>query len=218
MTEVQHSSTTTEHRADYWDEYYAARATTRPPLALPVRHLRRRGAGPAPPRHRARVRQRARLDLLLLYGHDVTGVDGSTRPSRRARRSQGPSVSSDVPAVDDRPPRTRSTDSAARRAPHLVYARFFVHAITDGEEEVFLDLASELTGPGDLLAVNTAPCATRSGPRRRRRTTAGSSCPSTFEACALQRGFEVAYAVEGFGFAKWRHDDAYVARALIRRT
>src|SRR6187402_2050055 len=32
MAEVQHSSTTTENRSDYWDEYYAARATTRRPL------------------------------------------------------------------------------------------------------------------------------------------------------------------------------------------
>ena len=32
MAEAQHSSSTTEDRSGYWDEYYAARATTRRPL------------------------------------------------------------------------------------------------------------------------------------------------------------------------------------------
>ena len=38
-----------------------------------------------------------------------------------------------------------------------------------------------------------------------------------FEARALGRGFDVVYSVEGFGFAKYRQDDAYVARTIFRR-
>jgi hypothetical protein len=41
--------------------------------------------------------------------------------------------------------------------------------------------------------------------------------PATFQARALGRGFEVVYAVEGFGFAKYRLDDAYEARAIFVR-
>jgi hypothetical protein len=41
--------------------------------------------------------------------------------------------------------------------------------------------------------------------------------PASFEARALGGGFEVVYNVEGFGFAKYRQDDAYVARTIFRR-
>jgi hypothetical protein len=39
--------------------------------------------------------------------------------------------------------------------------------------------------------------------------------PAAFQASALGRGFDVEYAVEGFGFAKYKQDDAYVARTLF---
>lgn len=41
--------------------------------------------------------------------------------------------------------------------------------------------------------------------------------PTTFQARTLARGFDVEYAVEGFGFAKYKEDDAYVARAIFVR-
>jgi hypothetical protein len=33
----------------------------------------------------------------------------------------------------------------------------------------------------------------------------------------VQHGFRVRYAVEGYGFAKYRDDDAYVARSIVER-
>ena len=41
--------------------------------------------------------------------------------------------------------------------------------------------------------------------------------PASFEARALGRGFDVLYTVEGFEFAKYREDDAYVARTIFGR-
>jgi hypothetical protein len=41
--------------------------------------------------------------------------------------------------------------------------------------------------------------------------------PAAFQLAAHEHGFDVTYAVEGFGFAKYKQDDAYVARMLLTR-
>lgn len=99
----------------------------------------------------------------------------------------------------------------------MLYARFFVHAITDHEEESFLDLAAAVTSPGDLLAVEYRTIRDQVGAKETQTHFRRFVLPATFQARALGRGFEVTYAVEGYGFAKYRHDDAYVARTIFRR-
>ena len=101
--------------------------------------------------------------------------------------------------------------------PKALYARFFIHAITDEEEQVLLDLAAAVTRPGDLLAVEYRTIRDQVGAKETEAHYRRFVLPATFQARALERGFEVTYAVEGFGFAKYRHDDAYVARTLFRR-
>jgi SAM-dependent methyltransferase len=218
MTEVMHSSTTTEHRSDYWDEYYAARASTR--RALPSQFATFVAGELDRPHRVIELGCGNGRDSIFFssYGHDVTGVDGSdaaVAACTALAAALGESATFLQSTIDH--PRLVERLSGSP-GPHLVYARFFVHAITDGEEEVFLDLASELTGPGDLLAVEYRTVRDQVGAKETATHYRRFVMPSTFEARALQRGFEVAYAVEGFGFAKWRHDDAYVARALLRRT
>jgi len=41
--------------------------------------------------------------------------------------------------------------------------------------------------------------------------------PAQVQARALERGFDAEYAVEGFGFAKYQWDDAYVARTVFTK-
>ena len=76
-TEATHSSTTTEHRSDYWDEYYAARATTRRPLPSQFATF---VAGELERPHRViELGCGNGRDSIFFasYGHQVTGVDGS---------------------------------------------------------------------------------------------------------------------------------------------
>ena len=90
------------------------------------------------------VRQQSRLHLFSSYGHQVTGVDGSGLPSSLLGPRRRPRRVRDAPPVGDHDG-ARSASPGPRA--HLVYARFFVHAITDVEEQRFLDLAAELTLP-----------------------------------------------------------------------
>lgn len=217
MAEVQHSSTTTEHRSDYWDEYYAARATTRRPLPSQFATF---VAGELDRPHRViELGCGNGRDSIFFsgYGHDVTGVDGShaaVEACSALAGALGASATFVQSAIDDPALAGRLSGSAG---PHLVYARFFVHAITDGEEQVFLDLAASLTSPGDVLAVEYRTVRDQVGAKETGTHFRRFVLPATFQARALERGFEVTYAVEGFGFAKYRHDDAYVARTLFRR-
>ena len=139
-------------------------------------------------------------------------------PSRHPRHSPrrlGENATFIRSAIDDPALADRLVQSDG---PKALYARFFVHAITDGEEEVFLDLAAKVTSPGDVLAVEYRTVRDQVGAKETETHFRRFVLPATFQARALERGFEVTYAVEGFGFAKYRHDDAYVARTLFRRS
>ncbi len=97
-----------------------------------------------------------------------------------------------------------------------VYARFFVHAITEEEEKTFLRLASELIGDS-VLAVEYR---TQKDSQQAKVTAAHYRRyvrPTDFMLQASVFGLRCDYFVEGFGFAKYKEDDAHVARMIFRK-
>ena len=125
-----------------------------------------------------------------------------------------------------RPPRSSSHGSTsltsrrasrARPGPGWSTPAFFLHAITEPEEESLLDLASAIAEACYLSAVEYRTIRDSSGAKVTAEHYRRFVVPASFEARALGRGFDVVYAVEGFGFAKYRQDDAYVARTVFRK-
>lgn len=204
-------------RTDYWDEYYAARAT-------PIRKLPSQFAtfvaGELERRHRIiELGCGDGRDAMFFasYGHEVVGVDAShtaVEACRLLAETLGEDASFIVARIDEPGLAARIRGDGN---PRVVYARFFLHAITEAEEEGLLDLAAALTDPGDLLAVEYRTVRDSSGAKVTETHYRRFVLPAAFEARALGRGFDVSYTVEGFGFAKYRQDDAYVARTLFRR-
>lgn len=100
----------------------------------------------------------------------------------------------------------------------VVYARFFLHAITEESELQFLRTAASLCSGGGLLAVEFRTirdqALSKVTPDHYRRFIE----PAQFLARAYIEGFRSEYLVEGFGFAKYNQDDAYVVRCLLRGT
>jgi SAM-dependent methyltransferase len=206
-----------DDRAAYWEEYYSARSA-------PVRRLPSQFAtfvaGELDRPHRViELGCGDGRDALFFasYGHEVVGVDAShaaIEVCRRAASALGEAAQFVVSRIEE-------PDLAARvrgaGGPRVVYARFFLHAITEPEEETLLDLASAIAGAGDLLAVEYRTVRDSSGAKVTAKHYRRFVLPASFEARALARGFDVVYAVEGFGFAKYRQDDAYVARTLFRK-
>ena len=207
----------TEARGGYWNEYYATRASTARPLPSQFATFVAGELG-GPSRVVELGCGNGRDSIFFAsYGHAVTGVDASdaaVAACSALAEALGEKADVLVSRIDDPELPGRIGPS---EGPLVVYARFFVHAITDAEEEDFLALAAAITKPDDLLAVEYRTVRDQSGAKVTGAHYRRFVTPATFQARALARGFEVSYATEGFGFAKYRQDDAYVARELFTR-
>lgn len=204
-------------REAYWNAYYASTRTHVRPL--PSQFATFVAGELAQPSRVIELGSGAGRDSLFFAsnGHDVTGIDASEAAveSCSALAAELRDTATFVAATIDEP----ALASKIRVTPGstVIYARFFVHAITDEEETAFLDLAEQLTSTGDRLAVEYRTVRDSSGAKVTGRHYRRFVSPSAFNAKAALRGFDVTYAVEGFGFAKYKQDDAYVARALFVR-
>ena len=101
----------------------------------------------------------------------------------------------------------------------LIYSRFFIHAISDEEEAV---LASTIT---KILNNNTGTVALEFRTKRDQFQVKITSNhfrryidPVGFFSRMEKQGFSVEYFVEGFGMAKYKSDDAHVARFFLNRS
>ncbi|WP_286928214.1 MULTISPECIES: class I SAM-dependent methyltransferase [Aeromicrobium] len=205
-----------QERDDYWNAYYADRGVARP---LPSQFAAFVAGELDQPARIIEFGSGSGRDTLFFaaHGHDVTGVDAS-KAAVEACTAEAADLGLDVEFLAA----TIDQDGLAaqlRVSPGttVVYARFFVHAITDEEQTAFLDLAASLTSPGDRLAVEYRTLRDSSGAKVTGSHFRRFVDPTSFNAEAVLHGFDVTYAVEGFGFAKYRQDDAYVARALFLR-
>jgi SAM-dependent methyltransferase len=156
-------------------------------------------------------------------GHAVFGFDASAqaieRCSAEARRAGVPATFECLP-VGHPGLAHRLADllAATPEGDVLVYTRFFLHAIDEEVEDALLDLVQALDGKRRVrLAAEfrthrdaNLPKATSSHYRR-------YIDPMQFMAKVGRRGFNVDYFVDGFGFAKYRDDDAHVARMVLSR-
>lgn len=155
-------------------------------------------------------------------GFKVVGVDGSTNAVEGCR-SLGATLNLDniefiACDVGSESFQKLLTDRMRAETGRIaVYARFFLHAITEDEQASFLDFLSRTLRPGDIVAFEyrtprDASLEKVTGSHYRRYVT-----PARLHATASERGFTVTYAIEGFGFAKYKQDDAYVARCVMEK-
>jgi SAM-dependent methyltransferase len=207
----------TEQKAAYWDEFYRRQ---QPTLRRVPSQFATFVAGELDSRHCVvEFGCGNGRDALFFaeHGHDVIGIDGSPRAiahCQAAAEAVGtPAVFVEGSVSDpDLPSRLPN-----RRAPSIVYARFFLHAITSAEEQAFLACAAGVTRPGDLMAVEYRTVRDQGQVKVTDAHFRRFLSPHQFHLDAAEYGFHVTYSVEGFGYAKYREEDAYVARALLRR-
>ena len=152
-------------------------------------------------------------------GSDVVGVDGSSSAVELCREKANDHghhsarfVQGDLAA----PETLALIRDDLRDASPALYARFFLHAITEEAEAAFLSIASELIGESIFaLEFRTSRDA------QQQKTTARHYRrfvdPLDFIRRAARYGLSPSYFVEGFGYAKFRSEDAHVARIILRR-
>lgn len=96
----------------------------------------------------------------------------------------------------------------------IIYARFFLHAITDQEEMVFFKLAQDTLRTGSILALEYRCLGDEKikkefGNHFRRYFSHDELCNRVGEF-----GFDVIYQIHGRGYAKYKDEDAIVGRCM----
>jgi ubiquinone/menaquinone biosynthesis C-methylase UbiE len=161
-------------------------------------------------------------DALFFASHGlkVVGLDASEAAIRICTSLQRDSGMKSVNfihgSVDDADLLDQVSQYRTSRAP-TVYARFFLHAISDEQEDRFLSFARSICLDGGMLAAEFRTVRdagqTKVTPDHYRRFME----PVSFLEKAHRHGFATNYYVEGFGFAKYGADDAYVSRCILSR-
>jgi trans-aconitate methyltransferase len=209
-------------KSGYWEGYYAehSRDTPQPPsqfAAFVIQEVQ-------PMALAIDIGCGSGRDTLIFARHDVRalGIDGShvviDNCSASAAKQNVPNLSFECTAVESSDLGqilVRALEGIEGTA--VAYARFFLHAITEDEQRHLLDTLEKNLRKGDIFAAEFRT--TRDAPLSKvteqhyRRYVA----PSSLVAEMAVRGFETTYMVEGFGYAKYKNDDAHVARLLFRK-
>ncbi|EYR80491.1 class I SAM-dependent methyltransferase [Shinella sp. DD12] len=207
-----------ETTAEYWNRYYGTRTS-------PVPNI--------PSQFAAFVALEAAADSTIVdigcgsgrdslffanAGFTVLGIDASSAAvslCQRTAEERGINRASFLCCnVDD--PTLSEKISSGTVGRIVIYARFFLHAIPEDAELAFLNTAAAVKNV-DLLAIEFRT------DRDAQQTKVTDSHyrrfipPLDFLARAAKHGFSPAYFTEGFGYAKYRNDDAHVARVLMRK-
>lgn len=206
-------------KGDYWQSYYAQRKSASVPL--PSQFSVFIAGEMSEPHQVIDLGCGGGRDSFLFasHGHRVTGVDGSAAAidnciavARDAGLEKAGFICSQITDAD-----LAKSLARVEELPIMVYARFFLHAVSDEEEEKFFVLARALTSNGGRLAVEFRTMRDVAQEKVTASHYRRFIDPVQFNARALNVGFAASYFVEGFGFAKYKNDDAHVARFIFDR-
>ena len=104
---------------------------------------------------------------------------------------------------------------AARFNNSILYSRFFLHAIDDEAEKIFLRTIKSLIGDKGKLCLEFRTTRDENLTKVTKSHYRRYIDVSKFLARISKLEFSCDYFCEGFGFAKYKNDDAYVARVII---
>ena len=97
----------------------------------------------------------------------------------------------------------------------VAYARFLVHAIDENSEANLLKMGRHVTEHGGAIALEFRTHRDENQKKETSKHYRRYINPLKFIECARSAGLNLAYFTEGFGFAKYKTDDAHVARFIF---
>lgn len=101
--------------------------------------------------------------------------------------------------------------------PVLIYSRFFFHAVDDEAEARILERIGKVLGQtGGALAVEFRTTLDAAGAKETGEHYRRYVDPAAFVARLAENGLQTVWQAEGRGMAKYRSDDAHVARIVAR--
>ena len=97
-----------------------------------------------------------------------------------------------------------------------IYSRFFIHAIDEEAENKFFYLINRLKSFVNVKAfLEFRTVRDQSLPKETSTHYRRFVQPEKIIAKVIQSNMKLSYHVEGFGYAKYKSDDAYVARMIF---
>lgn len=158
------------------------------------------------------------------HGHKVLGLDASPEAIKINKSSETDKLSFKILEISeawDEDSEDKCCNHIATFVnsdkPTLLYARFFLHAITEAEEKKFISLLRKLEQIVSYCAFEFRTHLDRdqkklASPHYRRFID-----PANLIAQLSSLKYDVDYFVEGFGMAKMRSEDAHVARIILKQ-
>ena len=155
------------------------------------------------------------------YGKSVLGLDGAAnviaRNMARLGRNGGSNPAFRFLSLSDASQVAAFVDGTGRLSQAVVYARFLLHALSGDEEDLFLDMVDGLMGSDCVLAMEYRVPADRHRPKETPAHFRRFVDPAALGVKLGRRGLATLYHTEGTGLAKYRGDDACVARTIVAR-
>lgn len=148
------------------------------------------------------------------FNHNVIGIDGSTEAisfceSRNANGTQFiESAIDDLKLIDQ-------IKSCLKENSTVIYSRFFLHAINEKSQSSFFETSRKLLKEGECLFVEFRTNKDKYQKKMTQEHYRRFINPIKFIESALGFSFRVVYFVEGYGLAKYKDDDAHVARFIL---
>jgi 2-polyprenyl-3-methyl-5-hydroxy-6-metoxy-1,4-benzoquinol methylase len=108
----------------------------------------------------------------------------------------------------------QSTHQASNKS---IYSRFFLHSLTDELISEFIELCSSMLKTNEKLFVEYR---TNKDERRNKEYLnhyRNYINPDLISSLCQKNDFTIDYHVEGLGYAKYKNDDAYVARTILNK-
>jgi SAM-dependent methyltransferase len=154
-------------------------------------------------------------EFFASLGHAILGLDGSE--SAIAKCTRFSNTGANYQAADLLESKPILEDFISKHSAVIVYARFFLHAITEEEQDGFLKMLSEILKANSLVAFEY---------RTREDLESEKSFGNHFrrylghnELCnkLVYLGFKIQYQIKGRGLAKYKSEDAEVGRIVCEK-
>ena len=152
--------------------------------------------------------------MFSKFNHNVIGIDGSTEAINYCNSKKVNGAQFVISSIDDFNliEKVKSYINGNRT---VIYSRFFLHAINESSQNSFLKISRELLEKGELLFIEFRTNKDKFQKKMTQDHYRRFINPIDFIETAIGFSFKVRYFVEGYGLAKYKDDDAHVARFIL---
>ncbi len=155
------------------------------------------------------------------YGKSVIGLDGSNEAVKSCKK-QAKSLAlqeTTFQIVDFAEPSNCQKSKEALQElgrEFTIYSRFFLHAIDESVEENFLNFCCDVGQSGGLIFLEFRTSEDESQQKVEPKHYRRFINLNDFKQRVLDKGMSIEYCEQGYGFAKYKTEDAYVARLILK--